>query len=95
MSPVSIGFVIERKVVMKKIRAMKEDKKTDPEVLLKQETLLLDIDQKKAVVTVACARLKPMLTIPLEKFQDPAFDYMGCHRENIAHRKELLSAAKK
>lgn len=87
-----LGYIIERKVVSKKIKLMKEDKKTDPEVLVKQENLLLDIDQKKAIVTVACVRLRTMTTIPMEEFKkDPEFDYMQRHKEKLEFRKQALS----
>jgi hypothetical protein len=47
------GYVVERKIVSKRIRLLKEDKKTDPDVLTRQENLLLDVDNKKAIAMVS------------------------------------------
>jgi hypothetical protein len=71
------GYSIERKLLNKKIKFMKEDKKTDPEVLSRQESLLLDIDSKKAVITTSCARIKAMMSIPIATFRNEKFDFIN------------------
>mmetsp|Transcript_19817 Transcript_19817/g.33152 ORF Transcript_19817/g.33152 Transcript_19817/m.33152 type:complete len:176 (-) Transcript_19817:1071-1598(-) len=68
------GYVIERKIINKKLRLLKEDKKTDPEVLIRLENLLLDIDHKKALAMTNGNRLKAMNMIPLANFNDLNFD---------------------
>ena len=47
------GYIIERKVTNKRLKMLKEDKKSDPDVILRLENLIIDIDQRKAVVTVS------------------------------------------
>lgn len=90
------GYTIEKKILLKRIKLLREDKKTDPEVLARLENTLADIEQKKAHVLVNVIRFKAMITIPLADFRaDKDFDYMGRHKENIERRKYLLSAASK
>lgn len=84
------GFVIERKVINKKLRLLKEDKKADPEVVARLENLLVELDNKKAVAMVASMKLRAMDAIPLEKFMDPKFDAVKYSREQAQHVKELL-----
>lgn len=68
------GYIIERRMINKRIRLLKEDKKTDPEVLARQENLLIDVDNKKAVAIVAMARLRAMNFVPLNSFKDSKFN---------------------
>lgn len=77
------GYVIERKTIMKKIRILKEDKKTDPEVLAKQENLLADVDQKKAYAIVICARVRAMNYIPVDMFRNEKFDAIQYYDKNV------------
>lgn len=84
------GFVIERKIVSKRIRLLKEDKKADPDVLLRQENALLDIDTKKALAMTALCRIRAMSTIPLKTFSDAKFDGVTFYRKAVEHRRELL-----
>lgn len=74
------GFIIERKIINKKIRLLKEDKKADPEVLARQENLLADVDVKKANAMVSMARLRAMNTIQFESFKNPNFKAMALYK---------------
>lgn len=77
------GYVIERKGIMKRIRILKEDKKTDPDVLAKQENLLADVDQRKAIAIVTCARIRAMNYIPVDMFRDEKFDGVQYYDKNV------------
>lgn len=74
------GYIIERKVIAKRIRLLKEDKKTDPDVLARQENLMVDVDNKKAVAIVAMARLRAMNMVPLASFKEPRFNPMVAYK---------------
>ena len=85
------GYVIERKVTNKRLKMLKEDKKSDPDVILRLENLLIDIDQRKAIATASLARLRAMQTISINKFKDPNFDYKKAYKESVlAHRQQKL-----
>lgn len=84
------GYVIERKLINKKLRFLKEDKKTDPEVLIRLENMLSDLDNKKALAMVSSNRLRAMKSIPLEKFMDENFDPIKHRKAEIQHVKDLL-----
>jgi hypothetical protein len=82
------GYVIERKIASKRLKLLKEDKKTDPEVLIRIENLLLDLDQKKAFASVSAMRLRAMASISIDAFRNEKFDYKAQHKINIeSHRK--------
>lgn len=68
------ALTAERKAVKKRITALKEDKKSDPDVLARQEGAFNDLSSKRAVAVCALTRLKIMNTLPLARFKDPAFD---------------------
>jgi hypothetical protein len=71
------GYTLERKITMKRIRMLKEDKKSDPAVLARQEQLLIDIESKKAKALVECMRLKAMRLFPIKNFaKENNFDYV-------------------
>jgi hypothetical protein len=74
------GFVIERKILNKKLRLLK-DKKTDPDLLVRLENLPNDIDTKKAIAMTNANRLKAMNMIPVAKFYDEAFKPKGFYQE--------------
>lgn len=79
------GYSIERKVVSKRVKALKEDKKTDPAFLQKQENILLDLDEKKATVLVNATRYRAMQTMSFKSFREnPYFDFRSKHKESIA-----------
>ena len=89
------GYVIERKIINKRIRLLKEDKKADPDGLARQENALIDVDMKKALAMTAFCRIRAMSTIPLEKFHDPKFDGLTFYRKAIEHQKQLLKKEQK
>lgn len=89
------GFIIERKIVSKRIRLLKEDKKADPDVLARQENALIDIDNKKAVAMTSLCRIRAMSTIPLKSFNDAKFDAVTFYRKAAEHRRELLKKEQK
>lgn len=92
----SDGCMVEKKQLTKKIKILKEDKKTDQEYLARQENLLADVDQRKALVLVSCIRLKTMASIPLDLFKrDPKFEYMKHHTNLKKHAKDLMVSTKK
>ena len=47
-------YNIERKLLIKRLKFLKEDKKSDPAVIDKNELSLLDVENKKATVLVQC-----------------------------------------
>ena len=86
------GYTIEKKTTLKKIKILKEDKKSDPDVLARQENTLNDIEQKKANVLVNVIKFKAMITIPIADFKDdPNFDFKSRHAANVERRKLLQS----
>ena len=71
----SEGYNIERKIINKRLKFLKEDKKSDPGIIDKNENNLLDVESKKATVLVQCLRLKAMASIPVKSFKsNPNFD---------------------
>lgn len=88
------GYVIERKIANKRLKLLKEDKKSDPEVILRLENLLIDLDQKKAVATVSAMRLRAMSTISITFFENPKFDAVAHNKANIEHIKKLMKPKK-
>lgn len=81
------GYIIERKILNKRIRLLKEDKKTDPEVLARQENLLIDVDNKKAVAMMSMARLRAMNSISFAKFKDPKFNAFGEYKKAVIQQR--------
>jgi hypothetical protein len=77
------GLNAEKKNLKKKITALKEDKKTDPDVLAKQEGLLNDVHNKRAVALIASQRFKIMSQIPLASFKDANFDAVAVYRASL------------
>lgn len=64
----------ERKAMLKKIKLLREDKKTDPDYLVRQENLLSDLESRKCTAVMESARFRPMQTVSLEQFKNPNFD---------------------
>jgi hypothetical protein len=90
------GHNMEKKAISRRVRALKEDKKTDPEVLARLEHLLSDIEIKKANESVNIIRLRAMIEIPVQEFKsDPNFDYVARYKENCDKKKALREANKK
>lgn len=67
---------LERKALLKKIKALQEDKKTDPDVITRQENLLVEVEDKKLRALLATTRVRAMTKLSVEYFKmDPNFDY--------------------
>jgi len=61
---------------LKKIKALQEDKKTDPDVITRQENLLVEVEDKKLKTLLATTRVRAMTKLSVEYFKmDPNFDY--------------------
>ena len=75
---------LERKALLKKIKALQEDKKTDPDIITKQENLLIEVEDKKLKALLATTRVRAMTKLSVEYFKmDPNFDY----KEKYAQQK--------
>lgn len=59
---------LERKILMKRIKALKEDKKHDPAVLARLEGNLLVLVERKINSLLNILRLKYSLTKPFSSF---------------------------
>jgi hypothetical protein len=78
----SDGYNIEKKQLNKRLKLLKEDKKTEPETLAKIENAMNDVEQKKASVLVSCLRLKAMSLIPSANFKkDDKYDTIGYYKQ--------------
>ncbi len=88
------GYIIERKVITKRIRLLKEDKKADPEILLRQENLLVELDNKKAVAIVSAARLRVMNTVPFVSFKDAKFNPLPVYKAAIELQRPSSSTSR-
>lgn len=89
------GYIIERKIISKRIRLLKEDKKADPEVLARQENLLIDVDNKKANGMMQMARLRAMNMIPFEKFREEKFNAYSEYKNLIQTQRAANKNQKK
>ena len=75
----------ERKNIKKKIAALKEDKKSDPDVLARQENLLGDLYVKRANALINLNRLKITQKIPIAEFKaNPVMDSLARYKELVA-----------
>jgi len=79
----------ERKNIKKKIAALKEDKKSDPEVLARQEDLLQQLYIKRANAIINSTRFKAMAKISIKEFQaNPVMDTIARYNEVMAETKK-------
>lgn len=62
------GLNLEKKLINKRLRILREDKKSDPEMIIKQENLLNECERKKALEKVQIARLSVITSCPLSYF---------------------------
>jgi hypothetical protein len=88
------GYVVERKIISKKIRIMKEDKKADPDVVIRLENLLSDVDNKKALAMTSCMRLRAMNTIRFAPFKNADFDFKTQHIANVHSQRGQVKTKK-
>ena len=89
------GYIIERKVTNKRLKMLKEDKKSDPDVILRLENLIIDIDQRKAIATVSLARFRAMQTMSINNFKDSNFDYKKAYKESVLLQRQQNKQIKK
>eukprot|EP01031_Cornospumella_fuschlensis_P028591 gene28591-34515_t len=90
------GYIAERKLLSKRIRLLKEDKKADPDVLARQENALVEVDNKKAVAIVGLARLRAMNMVPLDGFKrDPKFNPMPVYKAALEQQRPSTGKSKK
>jgi hypothetical protein len=78
---------IEQKNLLKRVKALKEDKKADPDNIAKQEALLFDLESRKTHVKLDAARFRAMITIPFENFKNENYDYMAQHKQNVIEKR--------
>ncbi len=82
------GYDIEKKSILKKLKALREDKKAEPANMAKQEGLLSDVEHKKSIGMCELLRVRYMTTISIKEFnKDPNIDYVSIHKENEIVRK--------
>lgn len=81
------GYLLERKQVSKRLKNLKEDKKADPEVVLRNENLIVDLDNKKTVALVICMRLRAMNAISFNNFKDEKYDPKGEYKKIVEAEK--------
>jgi hypothetical protein len=87
----SDGQNTEKKALSRRLKALREDKKTDPDVLARIENMLSELEIKRANVSVNIIRLRAMVEIPVGEFKNnPDFDYVTRYRE-ICDRKKALA----
>lgn len=78
----------ERKSLKKKIAALKEDKKTDPDVLSRQEDLLSNLYIRRATAQTNTMRLKVMQRISINEFKaNPLMNALERYKEVMAEQK--------
>lgn len=78
----------ERKNLKKKIAALKEDKKTDPDVLSRQEDLLNNLYIRRATAQTNTMRLKVMQKISINEFKaNPVMNALERYKEVMAEQK--------
>lgn len=82
-------YSIERKTILKRLKFLKEDKKSDQAVVERNETNLVDVEVKKALVVILCLRLRTMLTISIRHFKEDAnFDCLA-HYQKLQDEKRI------
>lgn len=82
-------YSIERRSILKKLKFLKEDKKSDQAVVERKETNLVDVEAKKALVVILCLRLRTMLAISIKNFKEDAnFDCL-VHYQKLQNEKRI------
>ena len=77
-------LTVDRKVIQRRLRFMKEDKKQEPANIQRAELQLQEADEKKAVVLMQTMRLKYMKTMPIDTFKsNPNFDYKAAYLSTV------------
>jgi hypothetical protein len=82
-------YSIERKNILKKLKFLKEDKKSDQAVVERNETNLVDVEAKKAFVVILCLRLRTMLEISIRHFKEDANFDCSAHYQKLQDEKRM------
>lgn len=70
------ALTIDRKLTLKRLKVLREDKKADLTTVTKLETHLANVEEKKTSALVNMTRIRCMMLIPVEKFRsDENFDF--------------------
>lgn len=70
----------ERKALSKKVQALREDKKADPDLISKNEDLLEQVNQKRALAVASVVRFKAMTAISINEFKkNPQLDALAIY----------------
>ena len=85
-------YVIEKKSVDKRIKNMEQDKKADPDILLKYQNMKVELEEKLAKVLVQITKYKYINVFPLKRFNEKSFDPTLELQASIERKKELLKA---
>ena len=83
-------YVIEKKSIDKRIKNMEQDKKADPDILLKYQNMKIDLEQKLARVLVQITKYKYINVYPLKRFNEKSFNPAVELDTANARKKELL-----
>lgn len=73
---------LEKKLLQKKIKALQDDKKADPDALAKQENLMRDLDTRKCSIMISYAKVKSLNLISFSDFIDD---------ENLDYKAKFIS----
>lgn len=82
-------YSIERRTILKRLKFLKEDKKSDQAVIERNEMNLVDVGAKKSLVVILCLRLRTMLSISIMHFKEDAnFDCLE-HYQKLQDEKRI------
>ena len=83
-------YVIEKKSIDKRIKNMEQDKKADPDILLKYQNMKIELEGKLARVLVQITKYKYINVYPLKRFNEKSFNPVLELETANARKKELL-----
>jgi hypothetical protein len=83
-------YVVEKKSIDKRIKNMEQDKKADPDILLKYQNMKIDLEEKLAKVLVQITKYKYINVYPLKRFNEKSFNPTLELETANARKKELL-----
>ncbi len=70
----------ERKAQKKKVQSIQEDKKADPDLLAKNEDILEQVNQRRAMAVASVVRFKAMTAISIKEFRkNPQLDALAMY----------------
>jgi hypothetical protein len=83
-------YIIEKKSIDKRIKNMEQDKKADPDILLKYQNMKAELEQKLAKVLVQIVKYKYINVYPLKRFNEKSFNPVVELETANNRKKELL-----